>query len=530
MTGQIHKAYKVMLKLIDPRVIKDDQHIPLALMQKAKGIAFITVVKAGLIISGSAGTGIVITRLPNGQWSGPASVAVTGAGWGAQVGVTSTDSVIILNTDAAVKAFSGKGGVKLGGNLSVSVGPVGREADASVTKGSVKGKVAACYSYSHSRGLFAGASLEGTILYARPRVNRKFYGVDEVHPMQILTGQIKAPFHRDLHLLYETLRLVLDIASVEDVEGQDTQEDENEIHANEDVNVPETGNEKHQLQQIVSIPSLVGGNDEELTEEECLWFAELKTISVDSGLIKEGEFTSFEFVQYALICNGNVSQGINRMKKVVEYLDEMGLREMNIPDDWQKTAGELFIPAGKEKSGRTVLVMNAANFFPDNFKTKEQQKQLIKTFYELFRYAITTLADFRLGVTLIVDLEGAKKNNIPPSEIRRLLKRILKLALDGYPVILQRVILFNVKSQKTVASAINTMGKLFIPKAIRKLIEFRKLPGLLKIMDIDQVPEKLGGKYSESMIDWKNRQVKAYLNTCKRMDRYDNMMRMEHND
>ena len=56
----------------------------------------------------------VLFRLPNGEWSGPSSIAVGGVGWGAQIGATFTDSVIILNTDEAVKAFSGKGQVKLG--------------------------------------------------------------------------------------------------------------------------------------------------------------------------------------------------------------------------------------------------------------------------------------------------------------------------------------------------------------------------------------------------------------------------------
>lgn len=70
------------------------------------------------------------------------------------------------------------------------------------------------------------------------------------------------------------------------------------------------------MQQIVSIPSLAGGNDDDLTTEECLWFIELRTIALESGLIQEGEFTNFEYAQYALIVNGNVSQGISRMTKV----------------------------------------------------------------------------------------------------------------------------------------------------------------------------------------------------------------------
>ena len=85
-----------------------------------------------------------------------------------------------------------------GGNLSVSVGPVGREGDAAVTKGSMKGMVAGCYSYSHSRGLFAGASIQGAVLTARTRDNKRFYELDSVHPKAILTGEIKPPFNRSV--------------------------------------------------------------------------------------------------------------------------------------------------------------------------------------------------------------------------------------------------------------------------------------------------------------------------------------------
>lgn len=121
---------------------------------------------------------------------------------GALIGASSTDSVIILNTDAAVKTFSGKGQIKFGGNLSVAVGPIGREAEAAGTVGD-KG-VAPCYSYSHSRGLFGGLSLQGAVLAARDGDNKRFYGTS-CTPEQILTGEITAPENEDLRLLYECL-------------------------------------------------------------------------------------------------------------------------------------------------------------------------------------------------------------------------------------------------------------------------------------------------------------------------------------
>lgn len=81
MPGQIHKAYKVLLKLLNPTLIKNDQGIPLSIIRKAKGIAFITVIKAGFVFSGTLGSGIVIVKNPDGTWSGPSSLGVAGMGW-----------------------------------------------------------------------------------------------------------------------------------------------------------------------------------------------------------------------------------------------------------------------------------------------------------------------------------------------------------------------------------------------------------------------------------------------------------------
>jgi len=205
MPGQIHKAYKVMLKLINPKFVKADAKIPLKILQNAKGVAFITVVKAGFVWSGTLGSGIVVARLPNGSWSGPSSIGVGGMGWGALIGASVTDSVIILNNDLAVAAFSGHGQIKLGGNLSIAAGPVGREADGSAHVGD--GGVAACYSYSHSRGLFAGVSLQGAIMVTRDSDNTRFYG-HAVKATEILRGLVEPPEFEDLKRLYDCLNVV----------------------------------------------------------------------------------------------------------------------------------------------------------------------------------------------------------------------------------------------------------------------------------------------------------------------------------
>jgi Las17-binding protein actin regulator len=128
----------------------------------------------------------VIARLPGGGWSGPSAIATGGAGFGFQVGGQVTEFVIILNTQAAVDAFARGGNVQFGGALSVAAGPVGRTAEAGVLP------VAAVYTYSRSQGIFAGASLEGTILVAQAEKNARYYR-RPVTPEQILRGRVVPP-------------------------------------------------------------------------------------------------------------------------------------------------------------------------------------------------------------------------------------------------------------------------------------------------------------------------------------------------
>jgi lipid-binding SYLF domain-containing protein len=162
-----------------------EKAIPPSVLRDAKGLAIITVVKAGFIVSGRGGTGVVVARTGKG-WSGPSAIGTGGAGFGLQIGAQVTEFVIVLNTYEAVKAFSRGGNVALGTDLSVAAGPVGRTASADITP------VAAVYSYSRSQGLFAGISLEGTIIATRTETNSEYYG-RAVNPEDILSGKIKMP-------------------------------------------------------------------------------------------------------------------------------------------------------------------------------------------------------------------------------------------------------------------------------------------------------------------------------------------------
>ena len=162
-----------------------EKSIPPEVLRNAKGVAIMTVIKAGFIVSGRAGSGVVVARLGKG-WSGPSAIGTGGAGFGFQIGAEQTEFVIVLNTREAVKAFSQGGNVQLGGDISVAAGPVGRTVEAGVTP------VAAVYTYSRSQGLFGGISLEGTVVATRNDANAQYYG-RAVTPGQILSGKVKVP-------------------------------------------------------------------------------------------------------------------------------------------------------------------------------------------------------------------------------------------------------------------------------------------------------------------------------------------------
>jgi SH3 domain-containing YSC84-like protein 1 len=162
-----------------------EKGLPPSIIRHAKGLAIISVVKAGFIFSGKAGDGVVIARTGHG-WSGPSFIGTGGAGWGLQIGAEVTDFVIVLNNDAAVRAFARGGNVTLGADASVAAGPVGRTGEAGVTP------KAAIYTYSKSKGLFAGVSLEGAVIATRQEANTHYYH-RPVNASDILHGRVAPP-------------------------------------------------------------------------------------------------------------------------------------------------------------------------------------------------------------------------------------------------------------------------------------------------------------------------------------------------
>ena len=162
-----------------------EKAIPPAVMRAARGLAIMTMTRAGFIGSVRGGTGVVVARTDKG-WSGPSAIGTGGIGVGFQAGAEVSELIIVLNTPAAVDAFAKEGNVTLSASLGAAAGPVGRTAEVGVAP------QAAMYTYSRSQGLFAGISLEGTVIAARDEANAEYYG-KPVAPRDILSGKVQPP-------------------------------------------------------------------------------------------------------------------------------------------------------------------------------------------------------------------------------------------------------------------------------------------------------------------------------------------------
>jgi len=175
-------AAKVMTEIMG---ISEDR-IPDELMQRAKGIAvFPNVVKGAFGIGGQYGKGLVSQRMANGRWSAPSFVSIGGGSFGFQLGVSSTDLVLVFTNDEGLRSLL-DGKVTLGADASVAAGPVGRKAVA----GTDIKMNSAILSYSRSKGLFAGVSLDGAAVTIDKDANRRTYGHDVSGKEILLDGKV----------------------------------------------------------------------------------------------------------------------------------------------------------------------------------------------------------------------------------------------------------------------------------------------------------------------------------------------------
>ena len=149
-----------------------EQNIPTWLLERAYAVAVVpSVIKVGLGIGGRRGKGVLAIRKDNGSWSNPIFVNLTGGSFGFQVGVQSSDIVLVFTSKQSIEGLVG-GKVTLGADASVAAGPVGRQSSAATDIG----LTAQVYSYSRASGLFAGVALDGSALTIDASSNESFYG------------------------------------------------------------------------------------------------------------------------------------------------------------------------------------------------------------------------------------------------------------------------------------------------------------------------------------------------------------------
>ncbi len=171
------------------RVLTDIQQIPESgipdkLLDEARGIVVVPdALKIGLVLGGRRGHGLLSVKNPDGTWSSPSFVKLTGGSIGFQAGVQSADIVLVFRSDRGLDSIV-NGKVTLGADAGVAAGPVGRNAG-TATDGQLKAEI---WSWSRARGLFAGIALDGAVLSIDDAANESVYGQDTT-PRMIFEGR-----------------------------------------------------------------------------------------------------------------------------------------------------------------------------------------------------------------------------------------------------------------------------------------------------------------------------------------------------
>jgi lipid-binding SYLF domain-containing protein len=179
-TDRIESATKVLQSFST-----SDETIPQELLKATEGMVIIPkMINAGFGIGGKRGKGVAVVKLADGSWSNPVFITLTGGSFGFQIGVQSVDLVLVFRHKGVLTEVK-KGDFTIGGDISAAAGPVGRSSTAS-TDHKLEAEV---YSYSRSRGLFAGISLNGTNLSIDKSANANFYGTDKTSQQIFETGK-----------------------------------------------------------------------------------------------------------------------------------------------------------------------------------------------------------------------------------------------------------------------------------------------------------------------------------------------------
>jgi lipid-binding SYLF domain-containing protein len=183
-TKDAQKAAKTFTEIMNVA----EKGIPRELLDKAEAIGvFPNVIKAGFIVGGRGGKG-VISRRTGKSWSAPAFFDLGGGSFGLQIGAASTDFVLLFMNEEALKGLL-EDKFEIGGEGSLAAGPIGRAVSAS-TDAQLK---AGILSYSRSKGVFAGLELKGVVIKPDNDDNQAVYGMTA---RELLTGEQKLPMSR----------------------------------------------------------------------------------------------------------------------------------------------------------------------------------------------------------------------------------------------------------------------------------------------------------------------------------------------
>lgn len=181
------KRVAAATSIIDQLLRIPEQSIPPTLLSNSYAIAVIpSVVKIGFGLGARRGKGILVVRRDDNSWSNPAFVTLTGGSLGWQIGAQSTDIVLVFKNRQGVDNIA-NGKLTLGADAAIAAGPVGRQGSAA-TDARFRSEV---YSYSRSRGLFVGVSLEGAGVTMDRKSNAAFYGSSSITPEQIFKSSPK---------------------------------------------------------------------------------------------------------------------------------------------------------------------------------------------------------------------------------------------------------------------------------------------------------------------------------------------------
>ena len=179
--GDEAKRLAAAATALDEIMGASDKGVPRSIMEKAEAVAvFPSMLKGGLVVGAQHGRGVISARdKKNGGWSSPAFLSITGGSLGAQIGAQAIDLLLVVNNQRGLEQLV-QNQFKIGADAGVAAGPVGREA-AAATDIQLRAQI---LSYSRSRGLFAGVTINGSTISQDRDANDRFYG------MGYRTGQI----------------------------------------------------------------------------------------------------------------------------------------------------------------------------------------------------------------------------------------------------------------------------------------------------------------------------------------------------